>query len=154
MQNTVRLLEIPACCLPCLVRQIGFQQFQQLCWTSLKLHEVRCYKTKAALQDIPFEGSKMDLDDLVTRVSDWLEPVQRHPSASSGNALVYEFHLWNHIWNHKNVFEINIWNHDHTSGAIKSRRRKGRVRSNIRTRSPVMCFPVCLSTYMSVKWVA
>lgn len=41
-----------------------------------------------------------------------------------------------------------------TSGAMRSRRRKGRVRSNILTLSPVICLPACLSTYMSIKWVA
>ena len=42
----------------------------------------------------------------------------------------------------------------HTSGAIRSRGRKGNVRSNILTLSPVKCLPVCLSTYMSMKCVA
>ena len=44
----------------------------------------------------------------------------------------------------------------HTSGAMRSRSRKVKVRSKILTRtlSPIMCLPVCLSTYMSMKCVA
>lgn len=54
---------------------------------------------------------------------------------------------------------INMSNQNnvlHTSGAMRSRSRKGKVRSKILTRtlSPVMCLPVCLSTYMSMKCVA
>ena len=37
---------------------------------------------------------------------------------------------------------------------MMSRRRKGRVRINILTQLPVMCLPVCLSTYMSLNLVA
>ena len=52
---------------------------------------------------------------------------------------------------------INMSNQNnvlHTSGAMRSRSRKGKVRSKILTLSPVMCLPVCLSTYMSMKCVA
>ena len=52
---------------------------------------------------------------------------------------------------------INMSNQNHvlhTSGAMRSLSRKGKVRSKILTLSPVMCLPVCLSTYMSMKCVA
>ena len=45
-----------------------------------------------------------------------------------------------------------IWSN--TSGAMRSLSKKGNDRSNILTLSPVMCLPVCLSTYMSMKCVA
>ncbi len=37
------------------------------------------------------------------------------------------------------------------SGAIRSRNTKGRFRSNIRMRSPVRCFPVWPSTYITTQ---
>jgi hypothetical protein len=70
--------------------------------------------------------------------------------------ICYMMYDTNHTISCNTINMSNQNNVLHTSGAMRSRSRKGKVRSKILTRtlSPIMCLPVCLSTYMSMKCVA
>ena len=161
MQDAVRLFEVPTLCPSGPLRQIRFQELEQFHWTALEPLKIWCHRAKATLpvKNISFESSQVRLYNTITGILDCYQPVQRWSSRSRGNSVIGKFDLWNHIVCHTTitVMMITHWkSFCWTSGAMRSRRMpvNGRVKSNILTLSPVMCLPVCLSTYMSMKWVA
>ena len=155
--------EVSTLCPSSPLRQIRFQEVKQFHWIALQPLQLWCHQPKATLKNIPFECSQVNLDNLITGILDACQPAQWWSNRSRCYSIIDKFDLWYHIIYHA-LYPMVCWHWwgenarggiiGCTSGAMRSRRRKGRVRSNILTLSPVMCLPVCLSTYMSMKWVA
>lgn len=134
--------------------------------------EPNASKAKWTLQNIPLEtqveSRYVHLNNFITWIFDVLQPIQRRNSGDPGTAesiaaltnLTFNKHIiYYMMYDTISCNIINMSNQNnvlHTSGAMRSRSRKGKVRSKILTRtlSPIMCLPVCLSTYMSMKCVA
>ena len=128
--------------------------------------EPNASKAKWTLQNIPLEtqveSRYVHLNNFNTWIFYVLQPILRRNSGDPGTAesiaaltnLTFNKHIiYYMIYDTISCNIINMSNQKnvlHTSGAMRSQSRKGKVRSKILTwtLSPIMCLPVCLSTYM------
>ena len=76
MQNAVGLFDFPPGGLPCFVRHIGLQEFQELHRQLVQPVTAFIRQAEAMLLYVPLQCSQVDLNQLVTWILNEWQPIQ------------------------------------------------------------------------------
>ena len=108
MQNAVGLFDFPPGGLPCFVRHIGLQEFQELHRQLVQPVTTFSRQAEATLLHVPLQCSQVDLNQFVTWILNELQPIQGGIWSSSVNTGVNIFDLQNVKVNGREVMELSF----------------------------------------------
>ena len=139
MENAVGLLKIPLGLFASLVWQVSLENVEQINSLLLQFGKLRHWNTRLASGNVPVHALNEHLHNLIAGISHVRQAVQTGSRPGPVDCCVVEFSLvYTSICFNKHDISMYILEYTITSGAMRSRTRKGRVSISIFMRSPVI----------------